>query len=38
MQGVWDTLKEKKRRRKKAKAIQPYGELKQIESHLAILV
>ena len=33
MQGVWDTLKEKKRRRKKeTKAIQSCGELKQ-ENH-----
>ena len=29
MQGVWDTLKEKKRRKKETKAIRPYGKLKQ---------
>ena len=37
MQGVWDTLKEKKRRRKETKAIWPCRELKQTESHSAIL-
>ena len=37
MQGVWDTLKEKKRRKKETKAIRPCGKLKKIESHSAIL-
>ena len=37
MQGVWDTLKEKKRRKKETKAIRPCGKLKKTEIHSTIL-
>ena len=37
MQGVWDILKEKKKRKKETKAIRSCGKLKKTESHSDIL-